>query len=152
VRRCWEYIYMYVYIYMYSIFFRMTTIHIHACMHACIHTYLPTYIHTYIHAYDVHTYVRFPAIWGSTRDQSSQSVRMLHPTSGDAIIDRLNSDRSTCMRLWTLSSHVKTSKEGFQYKATCFFWVGSNHSPGLDRERWSRKVNTLSGNMNFLCR
>ena len=27
-------------------------------------------------------------------------------------------------------------EEGFQYKATCFFWVGSNHSPGLDREQW----------------
>jgi hypothetical protein len=32
----------------------------------------------------------FPAIWGSVRDQSSQSVRMMHPTSGDVIIDTLN--------------------------------------------------------------
>ena len=32
----------------------------------------------------------FSAVWGSTRDQSSQSVGMLHPTSGDIIIDTLN--------------------------------------------------------------
>ena len=47
-----------MYIYMYSIFFRMTTIHIHACMHAYIPTYLPTYIHTYIHTYMHTMYIR----------------------------------------------------------------------------------------------
>ena len=30
-----------------------------------------------------------------------------------------------------LSSHNKTSTEGFQYKTTCFFWIGRNHSPRL---------------------
>ena len=40
----------------------------------------------------------------------------------------------------------------FPIQATCFFWVGPNHSPGLDREHWNRKANTLWGNTIFLCR
>ena len=38
----------------------------------------------------------------------------------------------------------------FPIQSDMFFWVGSNHSPGLDREHWRRKANTLAGNMNFL--
>ena len=59
-------IYIYVCIYIYVFYLFQDDYNTHTCVHACMHTYLPTYlptyIHTYIHAYDVHTYVRFPAI------------------------------------------------------------------------------------------
>ena len=37
-----------------------------------------------------------------------------HLETSSSIIT-LNQDRSTCRRLWTLSGHIKTSKEVFQY-------------------------------------
>ena len=49
------------------------------------------------------------------------------------------------------TGQVRILKEGFQYKAICFFCVRFKESEGLEQANWRRNANTLSGKTNFLC-
>ena len=49
------------------------------------------------------------------------------------------------------TGQVRILKEGFQYKAICFFCVRFKESEGLEQANWRRDANTLLGKTNFLC-
>ena len=49
------------------------------------------------------------------------------------------------------TGQVRILKEGFQYKAICFFCVRFKESEGLEQANWRRNANTLSGKTNFFC-